>query len=145
MYKNFIFFYLLNGQIKSAIAPSAGVNCPPRLYSCPGRGGKDSPSEETNWPTAEVTPPLPSTNWTSETMMLSSNTEPQLVQTAFPLAWSRSISAHPQALHTLGLIAAERDHLYNNTDKGNETVINTIFIVMSCRTWVWLPAEWLWG
>lgn len=36
--------------------------------------------------------------------MLSSRTEPQLVHTALPRAWSTSMSAPPQVLHSLELI-----------------------------------------
>lgn len=70
-----------------------------------------SPSAETNCPTAEETPPLPSTNWTSETIMLSSRTEPQPVHTALPRAWSTSMSEPPQVLHTRELMVEVRGHL----------------------------------
>lgn len=59
-----------------------------------------APSRETNCPTAEEPPPLFSTNCTSETMMLSSSTEPHPVQTASPRAESTSMSEPPQAAHT---------------------------------------------
>lgn len=71
---------------------------------CGGGVNKVSPSAETNWPTAEDTPPLPSTNWTSDTMMLSSSTEPQLVHTALPRAWSTSMSEPPHVLHSRELM-----------------------------------------
>lgn len=71
----------------------------------------DSPSAETNCPTAEDTPPLPSTNWTSDTMMLSSRTEPQPVHTALPRAWSTSMSDPPQVLHTRELMVEVRGQL----------------------------------
>ena len=64
----------------------------------------DSPSAETNWPIADEPPPLFSTNWTSDTMMLSSRTDPQLMHTALPRAWSTSMSEHPQVLHTRELM-----------------------------------------
>ena len=64
-----------------------------------GQNPGNLPSAETNWPTADEPPPLFSTNVTSETMILSSKTEPQPIQTASPRAWSMSMSVPPQFLH----------------------------------------------
>lgn len=63
------------------------------------------PSAATKRPTACEPPPPVSTNSTSDTMTLSSSTEPQPMQTASPRAWSTSMSAQPQFLHTFGLMA----------------------------------------
>ncbi|TNN66964.1 hypothetical protein EYF80_022737 [Liparis tanakae] len=54
-----------------------------------------SPPVATNWPTADEPPPPVSTNSTSDTMMLSSSTEPQVMHTASPRAASTSIRALP--------------------------------------------------
>lgn len=62
------------------------------------------PSEETNCPMALDPPRLFSWNWTSETMMLSSSTDPQPIQTASPRAWSMSISLPPQFEQTCDII-----------------------------------------
>ena len=63
--------------------------------------GSGLPSEETNCPTTEDAPLLFSWKLTSETMMSSSSTEPQLVHTASPRPASYSISAPPQLEHTV--------------------------------------------
>ncbi len=65
----------------------------------------DSRSAETNCPMTEDPPPVDSANVTSETMMLSSSTEPQLVHTASPLAWSYSISVPPHTWHIVDMVA----------------------------------------
>lgn len=56
-------------------------------------------SAETNCPIAEAPPCAFSWNSTSATIILSSNTEPQLVHTASPRAGSTSMSEDPQCLH----------------------------------------------
>lgn len=70
----------------------------PRPSARPPRA--DPPSSDTNCPTADEPPPLFSTNCTSDTMMLSSSTEPQAVHTASPRAASSSMSVPPQVRHT---------------------------------------------
>lgn len=91
------------------MTPGGPVHCEnvPETYVTPvdsRRPTGPSPSTDTNCPTAEDTPPLPSTKVTSETMMLSSSTEPQLVQTALPRAWSTSTSVPPHVTHVLELM-----------------------------------------
>ena len=76
----------------------------------------DAPSEDTNCPTTVDAPLLCSWNVISDTIMLSSSTEPQLVHTASPRAWSYSISVPPQCEHTLAmfrrfLIIAHQIHI----------------------------------
>lgn len=53
------------------------------------------PSEDTNCPMTEEAPLLFSAKVTSDTIMLSSRTQPQAVHTASPLAWSYSMSDPP--------------------------------------------------
>lgn len=69
--------------------------CPPPFTEL-----QNTPSSDTNWPTADEPPPLFSTNCTSDTMMLSSSTEPQPVHTASPRAASNSMSVPPQPRQT---------------------------------------------
>ena len=59
-----------------------------------------TPSADTYWPTTEVPPMALSANCTSDTIIWSSRTEPQLVQTASPRAGSISISLPPHCVHT---------------------------------------------
>lgn len=61
------------------------------------------PSDGTNCPITDVPPKLFSAKLTSETMKLSSMTDPQLTHTVFPLAWSLSMSLPPQLGHTVAL------------------------------------------
>lgn len=56
-------------------------------------------SAATNWPTALAVPCAASSNWISDTIMLSSITEPQFVHTASPRPQSTSMSDEPQFLH----------------------------------------------
>lgn len=51
----------------------------------------------------DVPPRLFSWKLTSDTMKLSSMTEPQLTQTALPLDWSLSMSLPPQLGQTVAL------------------------------------------
>ena len=76
--------------------------------------GSGLPSEETNCPTTEEAPLLFSWKLTSETMISSSSTEPQLVHTASPRPASYSISAPPQLEHTVDFDMAGdvRQHVY---------------------------------
>lgn len=71
------------------------------------------PSEETNWPTTDDAPVLCSWNDTSDTIILSSSTDPQLVHTESPLAWSCSMSVPPQLEHTVGMVARQVGMFYN--------------------------------
>lgn len=73
-----------------------------------------APSAATKRPTACDPPPPVSTNSTSDTMTLSSRTEPQPMQTASPRAWSTSMSVQPQFLHTPGLMAPPQSLMGNN-------------------------------
>ena len=73
------------------------------------------PSEETNCPMALDPPRLFSWNWTSETMMLSSSTDPQPIQTASPRAWSMSISLPPQFEQTCDIILITPLVFFNKT------------------------------
>ena len=59
------------------------------------------PSDETNWPTSAEDPLLCSWNVTSDTIMLSSKTIPQSVQTASPRVASYSIFVPPHCEQTL--------------------------------------------
>ena len=59
-------------------------------------------SDDTNWPTTVDAPLLCSWNVISDTIMSSSNTEPQLLQNSSPCAWSHSISVPPRCEHTKG-------------------------------------------
>lgn len=61
---------------------------------------KISPSVDTYCPITDDLPAADSWNWTSETIICSSSTEPQLVQTASPRAGSVSMSLPPHTLHT---------------------------------------------
>lgn len=84
------------------------------------------PSEETNCPMALDPPRLFSWNWTSETMMLSSSTDPQPIQTASPLAWSMSISLPPQFEQTCDIILiTPLVFLTKLSDESNYTMYRT--------------------
>lgn len=89
---------------------------------------------ETNCPITEDAPVACSSNWISDTMIWSSNTDPQFVQTASPLAGSLSISVQPQWVQTPVLDIVDAEEM--KQVKTKKKIKNTQILFKKCIFWI---------